>query len=97
MRMKITDIKTLQDFIDYMAPYGSHVVHVIGEHKIGMRTNLSTYNSSVGVNCKTSEGEYRYMLFKIGDKDATFDECLDLILKYNTSYNRDKRMEELGI
>lgn len=95
--MKILDIKTMQDLIDYFSPYGSHVVHVIGEHKIRLCTNLSAYNSSVGVNCKTSKGEYRYILFKIDNKDVTFDECLDLIVKYNIAYKRENRMRELGI
>ena len=89
--MKSSDIKNEQDLIDYMSPFGTHVQHIFGEHCITIDINLNSQNSSIGFNCQTSKGNKYYLSFKIDCKDATFKECLDIII----THNRNRKLKEL--
>ena len=84
---------TEQEFIDYMAPYGTHVEFVYGNDIIQKKIHLTPYNSDGSYFPHKSNGRDYYMKFIINDKEATIKECVDLI----TSYNRDKKLNEIGI
>jgi hypothetical protein len=89
--MKSSNINNEQDFIDYMSVFGTHVRHIFGEHCITIDINLNSQNSSIGFNCQTSKGDKHYLSFKIDGENATFKECLDIII----CYNRDRKLKEL--
>lgn len=90
--MKLSEIKSEQDFIDYMSVFGTHVVHVIGDNKISKDIHLDSFNSfSFSPNCKTSMGEKYEMYFTINGKSASHKACLNLI----QSYNRETILNDL--
>lgn len=69
--MKILDINTIQEFVDYMAPYGTHVIHVLGCDNIVKNIHLTTNTSyNFRHNCQTSSGEKLEMNFMINESDV---------------------------
>lgn len=89
--MKKIDIKTIQDFIDYMAPYGNQVEHKFGNDYIRKNVSLTEHDSAIGYNCVSSSGRKLFMSFYINENPATFQECLELIL----IWRRDKLIEDI--
>lgn len=90
----MTDINTEQDFIDYMSGYGTHVCFKLGQDFIQKQIHLDAENTSYFTpNCKTTSGKELNMKFTINNVPTTFNQCLNLI----RSYNRDYRLEKLGI
>lgn len=82
--MKLSKIKSEQDFIDYMSVYGTHVLHLIGDSEISKNIHLDSFNSfSFSPNCKTSIGKKYKMEFKINGKPASHTDCFNLIQSYN--------------
>jgi len=84
---------TEQEFIDYMAPYGTHVQFQYGNDFIRKSISLTPYNSNRTNFPYISNGMRYYMEFEINGKKSTIKECVDFI----TLYNRDQRLEKLGI
>jgi hypothetical protein len=84
---------TKQEFIDYMIDYGTHVRFQYGDDFIQKRIHLTPYNSDRNHFPYKSKGKKSYMEFQINEKDATIEECLYLINKYN----RNKKIESILI
>ena len=85
---------TEQQFIDYMAPYGTHVQFVYGDDIIQKMIHLTPYNSDSNYFPHiTSDGKKYHMEFEINDKRSSIKECAKLI----TEYQRDKKLNHLGI
>ena len=84
---------TEQEFIDYMAGYGTHVQHKYGDDIIQKKVHLTPYNSNYNYFPHVSGGRKYHMEFNINGNKATIKECSDLI----TRYKRDKILTEVGI
>jgi hypothetical protein len=82
---------TKQEFIDYMIDYGTHVQFQYGDNFIQKKISLTPYNSSRNHFPHKSKGRKSYMEFQLNGKDATIEECIDIINKYN----RDKKIESI--
>ena len=83
---------TEQEFIDYIAPYGTNVGHIYGEDKIVKYIDLTPYNSNASnFNHITSDGSKHHMRLKINDKQVSIKECADLI----TRYRRDEKLSNI--
>jgi hypothetical protein len=85
---------TEQEFIDYIAPYGTHVQFVYGDDILQKKIHLTPHNSNYNhFPHITSNGEKYHMEFEINDKPASIKECAQLL----TSYKRNSKLEELGL
>ena len=84
---------TEQEFIDYMAGYGTHVEFVYGNDIIQKKIHGVRYNSNGSYFPHRSNGRDYYMAFEINGQHATIQDCADLI----TIYYRDKKLNELGL
>jgi len=85
---------TEQEFIDYIAPYGTHMRFLYGDDIIEKRIHLTPYNSNYSYFPHiTSDGKKYHMEFEINGKRASIRECTQLI----TAFRRDKNLKELGV
>jgi hypothetical protein len=85
---------TEQEFIDYIAPYGTHVQFVYGDDTFQKTIHLTPYNSNYNYFPHiASNGKKYHMEFEINGENASIKECAQLI----TSYKRNSKLEELGI
>ena len=84
---------TEQEFIDYMAPYGTHVQFMYGDDIIEKKIHLTPYNSNYTNFPHISDGKKYHMEFEINGKRTSLKECSDLI----TRYRRDMKIRQLGI
>lgn len=84
---------TEQEFIDYMAPYGTHVQFQWGDDIIQKQIHLTPNNSNYTNFPHISNGRKYHMEFEINGKRASLKECSDLI----TRYKRDIKIKQLGI
>jgi hypothetical protein len=85
---------TEQQFIDYMAPYGTHVEFVYGDDIIQKMVHLTPHNSNYSYFPHvTSDGKKYHMEFEINGEKASIKECAKLI----TKYQRDKKLNDLEI
>ena len=83
---------TTQEYIDFIADYGTHVQLVYGNDIIQKRIHLSPYNSNYNYfPHKTSDCRRLHMEFEINGEVATIEECVKLI----NSYNRNKQIESI--
>lgn len=84
---------TEQEFIDYMAPYGTHVQFQFGDDFIQKSIHLTPYNSNYTIFPHISKGKKYHMEFSINGQKASIKECADLM----KTYRRDKKLKDLGI
>jgi len=86
---------TEQQFIDYMAAYGTHVQFVYGDNIIQKKVHLTPYNCalSIGFPHITSDGKKYRMEFEINGKSSSIKDCAKLI----TKCQRDKKLNDLEI
>jgi hypothetical protein len=84
---------TEQEFIDYMAPYGTHVQFQFGDDFIQKDIHLTPYNSNYTNFPHISKGRKYHMEFQINGKRSSIKECTDLI----TIYKREQNLKKLGI
>lgn len=84
---------TEQEFIDYIAPYGTHIQFVYGDDTIQKKMHLTPYNSNRGHFPYISNGKSYYMEFEINRRHASIKECAKLI----TVYKRNNKLEKLGV
>lgn len=84
---------TEQEFIDYMAPYGTHIIFQFGNDTIQKNIHLTPYNSNYTNFPHISKGKKYRMEFSINGQKTSIKECADLI----TTYRRDKKIKDLGI
>jgi hypothetical protein len=85
---------TLQEYINYISDYGTHVQFKYGDYIIQKMVHLTPYNSNFNYfPYKTSDGRKFHMEFEINGEKATIEECVGLV----TSYERDRKLNELGI
>jgi hypothetical protein len=84
---------TEQEFIDYMAPYGTHVQFQWGDDIIQKKIHLTPNNSNYKNFPHISKGRKYHMEFEINGKRSSIKECSDLI----TIYKREEKLEKLGI
>jgi hypothetical protein len=84
---------TEQEFIDYMAPYGTHVQFQFGDDIIQKDIHLTPYNSNYTNFPHISKGRKYHMEFQINGKRASIKECTDLV----TTCRREQNLKKLGI
>lgn len=84
---------TEQDFIDYMSPYGTHIIFQFGSDTIQKSIHLTPDNSNYTNFPHISNSEKYYMEFLINGQKASIKKCADLVKKYR----RDKKLNDLGI
>jgi hypothetical protein len=82
-----------QEFIDYMAPYGTHVQFQFGDDIIQKDIHLTPYNSNYTNFSHISKGRKYHMEFQINGKRASIKECTDLV----TTCRREQKLNQLGI
>ena len=83
---------TEQEFIDYFSKFGTHVQHIYGDHIITKHVHLdnSIVSARRGHWKKSSSGEEFYMKFRIDNKVATIENCIDIIKKHQRKQKLDK-------
>ncbi len=85
---------TEQQFIDYMAPYGTHVQFVYGDDIIQKKIHLTPHDSYYSYFPHvTSDGMKYHMEFEINGEKASIKECAQLI----TTHKRDEKLNDLGV
>jgi hypothetical protein len=82
---------TEQEFIDYMAPYGTHVQFTYDDDVIQKKIHLTPYNSNYTNFPHISNGKKYHMEFEINGKWASIKECANLI----TRYKRDIKLKNI--
>lgn len=78
---------TEQEFIDYMAPYGTHVKFMYDEDFIQKKIHLTDFPHI------SSKGRKYHMEFELNGKNASVKECANFI----TEYKREQKLKQLGI
>ena len=84
---------TEQEFIDYMAPYGTHVRFTYDDDVIQKKIHLTPYNSNYTNFPHISKGRKYHMEFEINGKKSSIKECADLV----TTCRREQNLKKLGI
>ncbi len=82
---------TEQEFIDYMAPYGTHVLFTYDDDVIEKKIHLTPYNSNYTNFPHISNGKKYHMEFEINGKWASIKECANFI----TEYKREQKLNQL--
>ena len=83
---------TEQEFIDYMAPYGTHQF-MYGDDIIEKTIHLTPYNSNYTYFPHISNGKKYHMEFEINGKKSSIKECANFI----TKYKREQKLKQIGI
>jgi hypothetical protein len=94
-RDKIKKLRNMteQEFIDYMAPYGTHVQFTYDDDVIQKKIHLTPYNSNYTYFPHISNGKKYHMEFEINGKKASIKECASFI----TKYKREQKLKQIGI
>ena len=75
--MKLEEVKTKKEFVDYMKQYGTHVEICIFDY-LGIR-RTSDYNTYSISFYKRKHRANWYNTSKIREKESTSKECFDMI------------------
>ena len=87
-----------QEYIDFIAPYGTHVQFLYGDDVIQKVVHLTPYNSNYShFPHITSDGVKYNMEFEINGKRTSIEECVKLINVYKRPESRNKKLNDLGI
>ena len=85
---------TEQEFIDYMAPYGTDLF-TYDDDVIQKKIHLTPYNSNYTDFPHISNGRKYHMEFEINGKCASIKECANFITEYKREQKLNKLLELL--
>lgn len=88
-------INTEQDFIDYIAPYGTDIEHIFGKDCLVKTAHFTPDNVlNFKPNCIYNGKRYEFY-FEINKKSASIKDCLELIKNYNVPKNRIDKLSKI--